>query len=169
MTDKEIIIDGVNVAGCDFLAKEDFYSSYSGEYTAYKGQCGCSDEEMCKDHPKCFYKKALKQLQRTQQHYNQIVEQNKNLQQELQNAKEEYEELKKEKELYVTWYRAKHDDWADVFFKTIKSRDYYKQALKKIEEECEHYKNAPFHFEAIYAKSSMDEIIDILNEVKDAD
>ena len=64
MTNKPIIVDGVDVSGGDFLAKEDDYCSYSGEYRAYKGQCGCSDEEMCKDHPNCFYKKALKQLQR---------------------------------------------------------------------------------------------------------
>ena len=64
MTNKPIIVDGVDVSGCDFLAKEDDYCSYSGEYRAYKGQCGCSDEEMCKDHPNCFYKKALKKLQR---------------------------------------------------------------------------------------------------------
>ena len=67
MTDKQIIIDGVNVSGCDFLVKEDDYCSYSGEYRGYKGQCGCSDEEMCKDHPNCFYKKALKQLKRKEQ------------------------------------------------------------------------------------------------------
>lgn len=68
MTDKEqIIIDGVDVIGCDFIAKEDIYCSYSGEYTAYKGQCGCSDEEMCKNNPKCFYKKTLKQLSRKTQ------------------------------------------------------------------------------------------------------
>ena len=65
MTDKPIIIDGVDVSGCDFLAREDFYSSYSGEYSAYKGQCGCSDDEMCKDHRNCGYKKLAKQLQRT--------------------------------------------------------------------------------------------------------
>ena len=62
MTDKQIIINNVDVSRCDFLAKEDDYCSYSGEYRAYKGQCGCSDEEMCKDHPNCFYKKALNQL-----------------------------------------------------------------------------------------------------------
>ena len=67
MTNKPIIVDGVDVSECDFLAKEDDYCSYSGEYRAYKGQCGCSDEEMCKDHPNCFYKKALKQLKRKEQ------------------------------------------------------------------------------------------------------
>lgn len=61
MTDK-IIIDGVDVSGCDFLAKEDVYSSYSGEYQAYKGECGCSENEMCKDHKNCGYKKLAKQL-----------------------------------------------------------------------------------------------------------
>ena len=64
---KPIIIDGVDVAGCDFLAKEDDYCSYSGEYRAYKGECGCSDGEMCKDYPNCFYKKALRQLARKTQ------------------------------------------------------------------------------------------------------
>jgi hypothetical protein len=64
MTDKEIIIDGVDVSGCDFLAKTDIYNSYSGVTTAYKGQCGCSDDEMCKDHRNCGYKKLARQLQR---------------------------------------------------------------------------------------------------------
>lgn len=65
MTEKqEIIINGVDVSGCDFLAKEDIYNSYSGVTTAYKGQCGCSDDEMCKDHRNCGYKKLARQLQR---------------------------------------------------------------------------------------------------------
>ena len=72
MIDRQIIIDGVDVSGCDFLAKEDDYCSYSGETRAYKGQCGCSDEEMCKDHPNCFYKKALKQLKRKEDKINKI-------------------------------------------------------------------------------------------------
>lgn len=65
MTNKEqIIISGVDVSGCDFLAKTDIYNSYSGVTTAYKGQCGCSDDEMCKDHRNCGYKKLARQLQR---------------------------------------------------------------------------------------------------------
>lgn len=61
---ESIIIDGVDVSGCDFLAKEDIYDSYSGITTAYKGQCGCSDDEMCKSHRNCGYKKLARQLQR---------------------------------------------------------------------------------------------------------
>lgn len=67
MTDKQIIINGVDVSGCDFLAQKDDYCSYSGVTYAYKGQCMCSDEEMCKEHPKCFYKKVLKQLKSKEQ------------------------------------------------------------------------------------------------------
>ena len=61
---EEIIINGVNVSECEFIAKEDEYSSYD---RVYKGQCRCSNEEMCKNHPNCFYKKALKQLKRKEQ------------------------------------------------------------------------------------------------------
>lgn len=74
MTDKQIIIDGIDVSGCDFLAKKDDYCSYSGVTYAYKGQCMCSDEEMCKEHPKCFYKKVLKQLKRKEQECEELKE-----------------------------------------------------------------------------------------------
>lgn len=88
MTD-EIIIDGVDVSWCDFLSKEDDYCSYSGEYRAYKGQCGCSDEEMCKDHPNCFYKKVLKQLKRKEQECEKINLTNERLVAEKYNMNKE--------------------------------------------------------------------------------
>lgn len=69
MTDKHII-NCVDVSGCQFIAKEDEYSSYD---RVYKGQCRCSNEEMCKDHPNCFYKKALKQLKRKEQEYEELT------------------------------------------------------------------------------------------------
>ena len=74
MENKQIIINNVDVSRCDFLAKEDDYCSYSGEYRAYKGQCGCSDEEMCKDHPNCFYKKSLNQLKCKEQECEELKE-----------------------------------------------------------------------------------------------
>ena len=83
MENKRIYIDGVNVSGCDFLAKEDDYCSYSGEYRAYKGQCGCSDEEMCKDHPNCFYKKVLKQLKAKEQECEELKRLYKELQDDM--------------------------------------------------------------------------------------
>lgn len=79
MTNKQIIINGVDVNGCDFLAKKDDYCSYSGVTYAYKGQCMCSDEEMCKEHPKCFYKKVLKQLKRKEQECEELKDKNQYL------------------------------------------------------------------------------------------
>ena len=80
---EEIIIDGVNVAECDFFAKEDLYNSYSGETQAYKGECGCSDDTMCKDIKNCCYKKQGKQLKRLEQEN----EENKRLQAENEELK----------------------------------------------------------------------------------
>ena len=74
------IIDGIDVSGCEFIAKEDEYSSYN---RVYKGQCLCSNEEMCKNHPNCFYKKVLKQLKRKEQEYEELKEQYKKLEDEM--------------------------------------------------------------------------------------
>ena len=104
MTDKQIMINDVDVSRCDFLAKEDDYCSYSGEYRAYKGQCGCSDEEMCKDHPNCFYKKALNQLQRKEQEVQQAMD--NYVQLDLQRVKE-YNEL-------VDLYKAKEQECEEL-------------------------------------------------------
>jgi predicted RNase H-like nuclease (RuvC/YqgF family) len=84
---EEIIIDGVNVAGCDFFAKEDFYNSYSGETQAYKGECGCSDDEMCKDIKNCCYKKQGKQLKKLEQERDELKQENERLQSEIRQKK----------------------------------------------------------------------------------
>lgn len=87
MTNKEqIMIDGVDVSGCDFLAKEDIYNSYSGVTTAYKGQCGCSDDEMCKDHRNCGYKKLARQLQRKTQECEELLKENQQLRNSLSDS-----------------------------------------------------------------------------------
>ena len=134
MENKQIIINNVDVSGCDFLAKEDDYCSYSGEYRAYKGQCGCSDEEMCKDHPNCFYKKALNQLKCKEQECQQAMD--NYVQLDLQRVKEynelvdlykvkeqECEELKHEVELMMDCASCKVDE--------------YKQTLTEIKEIAE--------------------------------
>lgn len=113
MTDKPVIVDGVDVSGCDFLAKEDDYCSYSGEHRAYKGQCGCSDEEMCKDHPNCFYKKALKQLQRKAQ--------------ECEELKEEVDLLRQYKGSKQASYESMQAEWNNA---VSQNRDLLKQVEK---------------------------------------
>ena len=71
---EKVIIDGVDVSGCDFYAKENLYSSYSGETQAYKGECGCSDDELCKNIKNCCYKKQGKQLQQAKAENKQLKE-----------------------------------------------------------------------------------------------
>ncbi len=51
---------------------------------------------------------------------------------ELRRKEQECEEMKKEKDLYKVWYRAKHDDWADVFIKNVKRNNKFKEGLKEI-------------------------------------
>ena len=120
---EEIIIDGVDVSGCEFLVKKDDYCSYSGEYRAYKGQCGCSDEEMCKDHPNCFYKKALKQLTRLE---NQIVDLNKM----VEAREQECEELKEDRERWKSNFNGK----VSAIAKLLQQLDWLKQTLTEIKE-----------------------------------
>lgn len=73
MTDKEIIIDGVNVAGCGYFCETDKECSICG--------MGTSGEDTfcryCKDNPSCYYK----QLKRLEQ-------ENAELKAELQNFKD---------------------------------------------------------------------------------
>lgn len=137
MADK-IIIDGVDVSGCDFLSKEDDYYSYSGEYRAYKGQCGCSDEEMCKDHPNCFYKKALKQLKRKEQ---------------------ECKELKE-------WQEANQPTGIceTCTVKSIEDMYKYEQALDEIEDIADDYNR--IEKTSQYYRDGFDQIQDIINAVK---
>lgn len=72
MEHKSMYVNGVDVSGCDFICLEDDYCSYSGITRAYKGECGCSGGEMCKDNPKCFYKITLKRLSRKTQEYEKL-------------------------------------------------------------------------------------------------
>ena len=117
MTDKQIMINDVDVSRCDFLVKEDDYCSYSGEYRAYKGQCGCSDEEMCKDHPNCFYKKALNQLKRKEQEVQQAMD--NYVQLDLQRVKE-YNEL-------VDLYKAKEQECEELKVEVKKQKEIAKE------------------------------------------
>lgn len=52
MTDKQVIIDGIDVSGCDFL----------GVKFATNRMCACSMIDFCNEEPNCYYK----QLKRTE-------------------------------------------------------------------------------------------------------
>lgn len=125
MTDKEqIIISGVDVSGCDFLAKEDIYNSYSGVTTAYKGQCGCSDDEMCKDHRNCGYKKLARQLQRKTEECEEL----KAYAQAQENQRETYykEFLRKDKALKEI------EEISDDYNRVEKTSQYYRDGFEEI-------------------------------------
>ncbi len=79
MTDK-IMIDGVDVSECEH---------YAEHLQEYIGTNKCDIYGKCNKEKNCYYK----QLQRTQKQYNAVVEQNKNLQQQLKRKEEECEVL----------------------------------------------------------------------------
>lgn len=133
MTDKQIIINGVDVSGCDFLAKEDIYNSYSGVTTAYKGQCGCSDDEMCKDHRNCGYKKLARQLQRKTAELDEYKKSKQSSYEALQARANELEmsnrKLKQECEELKAYAQAQENQ----------RETYYKEYLK-LSQECKELK-----------------------------
>ena len=118
---EEMIINGVNVSECEVIAKEDEYSSYD---RVYKGQCRCSNEEMCKNHPNCFYKKALKQLKRKEQEC-------EGLKKNVEHWKMEHKEAK-----------AKGEWTYDLVKKRLGQQlDQLKAEKEKLKKECEIWKN----------------------------
>ena len=154
MTEKqEIIINGVDVSGCDFLAKEDIYNSYSGVTTAYKGQCGCSDDEMCKDHRNCGYKKLARQLQRKTQ--------------ECEELKEElatYEKMLDNTEFRIALTDVRTGE-REVWRKLGRKADRYRKALDEIERIC--LEDVHIFADGTELRyDSLDDILDIINKLK---
>ena len=138
MTDKQIIINGIDVSGCDFLLKEDDYCSYSGEYRGYKGQCSCSDEEMCKDHPNCFYKKTLKQLKAKEQECQRLINKNNRLEEELNAIKlllegknNQYAAKEQENEAL----KNRSDEWMSKYEQEVKPREFINERLNQLKAE----------------------------------
>ena len=63
MADKEIIIDGVDVSGCDcFIEKMGFPNNLKGGYYNQNNLCECGVQGVesypffCKDNPSCYFK-----------------------------------------------------------------------------------------------------------------
>lgn len=125
---QEIIIDGVNIAGCEFHS-----STPSSELCYMKGN-------KCNDNPNCYYK----QLQRKEQ---------------------ECEELKAE-------LQASKDDHAYAV-ELEKDIDHYKQALDNItgllQSILDPFEEDDKEQQLHYCKEITENILTILNEVKDAD
>lgn len=108
MKNKKIIIDGVDVSGCNY------YADYN--------HCMMRSTECNRDN--CYYK----QLQRLTAQYDKVIEQNKSLQTELKQKEQECEELKKEKELLV-------GKIANSVFDEFEELDHYRKVLEPFQDE----------------------------------
>lgn len=147
--DKEqIIIDGVDVSGCRYGEIEKDVFKCSCEYNVR------SASMFCKDNPNChykLYKRKEQEYEELRQYHNKCCEEFEKEKQNLidrynqfskdffigKYCKKEYcdllkakeqecEELKREIDLYKTWYRAKHDDIRNLLGS-------YRKALEEIE------------------------------------
>lgn len=159
MTDKQIIIDGVDVTGCKY-------------FNRFRNICHnknlCCD---CEKNQNCHYKQLARKRQERETLASQLdfeVQKKECLEQECEalksesfamdslitEQKEEIEELKKELDLYKTWYRAKHGDVRDTL-------ERYRKALDEIEKICK------VNFYQAIVRQSVDSSMSYLNRVKD--
>ena len=121
MISNQIIIDGVDISGCERLIINKTYGYV----------CNCEEDthliSSCKNRPNCYFK----QLKRKEQ---------------------ECEQEKTLKEMYFTYYKAKHSDIKGKFFR-------YKQALAEIKELCK------FNFTITTTNLLAKQILQLINEV----
>jgi cell division protein FtsB len=108
---EEIIIDGVNVAGCDGLNKNSLPLKQCN-LLQFKTKDGGIAGRWCTDHSNCYYK----QLKRLEQENKELKEQNETLNYQWH----------KQSEIGDEWY---------------KIAEKYKTALEKIRDLCIHYEN----------------------------
>lgn len=125
MTDEQIIIDGVDVARCEYYDEDKYYT------------CTSENAFRCEECPICYFK----QLGRLNTQYNAVVEQNKNLQGELNRKTQEGEELKKQLDEQVKTasrrYSELNPNWNDRCKKyddDLKQLVRYRKALEEIKE-----------------------------------
>lgn len=158
MTDKELLINGVNVANCEFR-----FRNYGCDCISSNNDIKISTaSSRCADNPYYYYK----QLQRKEQECEELKRQ-------LKNSFEEKTILNTiiDRLLFNSGYNQctasaeeLEDVYADMEYKREAFED-YKQALGKIEEYCTIQQaydgDLPF-------KTQLDDILDIINEVKDA-
>ena len=165
MTDKEqIIIDGVDVSGCEYIGFgiDGVKSVYPCQIMSRILPPGAAD---CRNFPKCQFRELMKQLARKTAEFEEL----KAYAQRQENQREVYykeylklsqecEELKREIDLYKTWYRAKHDDIRNLLGS-------YRKALEEIEAVCLE-DTYTFADGTQIRYDSLDDILDIINKAK---
>ena len=165
MKDKEqIIIDGIDVSECEYVCNTAF------------GNIGCklpfNEEIHCCKNPNCYFKKLARKTQECEELKKQLMQKSEvdmffntpiegwsNDPCGICPHKAENEELKKELDLYKTWYRAKHSDVKNTLGR-------YHKALKEIEEVCLE-DTYTFADGTQIRYDSLDDILNIINKAKD--
>lgn len=162
MTDKDIIIDGVNVAGCkwcEYIPNIDPYCRISdGTYVD------------CKENPNCHYK----QLHRKEREYEELKKVNIHID---TNRKNKGQKLKRIEDLIINCQSGYTDEFIQELLSIILENepsitdlsiiDRYKQTLEKIEKVLWHYHNNLYTPKNPVADEIEKRIFDIINEVKE--
>ena len=91
ITDKQIIIDGVDVSGCEHLTEKQGCWLSTCDYLKYKGNI---TNKLCKYNPNCYYK----QLKRKEQECEELKEKVKKYGEINEQETKDYAELKAENE-----------------------------------------------------------------------
>lgn len=122
-----IIIDGVDVSGCEF------HQIDANELYPKAHYCGSMKNTFCENDPNCYYK----QLARKTQEYSELLEQHKELDdrvnrmiEEKYNLARECEALKKECE-ELKAYAQRQENQRETYYKELLKKD---KALEEIEE-----------------------------------
>ena len=158
------IINGVDVSECKNFIKDFDNVFCNSEKTL---SCKCSKNKDC-------YYKQLKRLEQKNEKLKQvandsIIEQEKlmakvnELQAENERLKEENEELKTLKDMYFTYYKAKHDDIKGEFFAIKKENERLKEEINKLGKKHEDYCNIMYW----QMKEQMDKYRQTLKEIRE--
>ena len=156
MDKEQIIIDGIDISECEYICNTAF------------GNIGCklpfNEEIYCCNISNCYYKQLARKTQECEQikeKYEALKLENQEGYEIVDELKQECEELKKELNLYKTWYRAKHGDIKNYLGRCYNALDEIKEIVK------DWYKN---EWSCYMCRKNMDkkleDILDIINKAK---
>ena len=146
----QIIINGCNVSGCS-------YYNPLGNYN-------CGGTKKCSQWSNCYFKQLARKTQELEQYKKSKQASYETMQREWNKAtlenrklKLEREGLKKQLDLYKTWYRAKHDDIRNLLGS-------YRKALEGIEGIAKNFGSY-----AAWQEQQINKILDIINKAKEGE
>lgn len=183
MTDKQIIIDGVNVSECECMM-EDYQqaNNLKGGYEHIKNVCELGERGseyynlFCKDNPNCNYKQLKrkeKACKEWKEEYRAKVEELNELEEKLLRKEQEYEDLRQYHNKCCEENAKKLEEWLERYNQV--SRDFYNgkycnkencSLLEAKHQECEELKHK-VELMMDCASCKIDEYKQTLTEIKD--